>query len=113
VLNSIGKGVLIGVPGGVTNLIKSISHQVLADRLSHMDGRPWSLASNDCQPQIPDYRLLEIVTAKASCEGLQSGAGRPESLAGRPPMGPTGQWLLHTASSCQAHSWVTLILVEF
>jgi hypothetical protein len=32
-----------------------------------------------------------------------SGVGRLGSLAGRPPTGPTRQWPLHTASSCQVH----------
>jgi hypothetical protein len=41
---------------------------------------------------------------KQTRERLQSGAGQPGSLAGRPPFGPTGQWHLHTASSCQVHS---------
>jgi hypothetical protein len=38
---------------------------------------------------------------KQTCEMLQSGASQLGSLAGRPP---TGQWPLHTASSCQVHS---------
>jgi hypothetical protein len=41
---------------------------------------------------------------KSTHERLQSGAGRPGDLAGQPPPGPTGQWPLHTASSCQVHS---------
>jgi hypothetical protein len=90
VLNFISRGVFIGVLGGVTDLIKSVTRQVLAGQPSHVAGRPWSSASTDCQPRIPDYRLLESITTKASCERLQSGAGRPESLAGRSPMGPTG-----------------------
>jgi hypothetical protein len=84
VLNSIGRGVLIGVLGGVADLIKSVTRQVLAGWPSHMAGRPWSSASADYQPRIPDYRLLENITAKASHGRLQSGAGRP-------PMGPTSQ----------------------
>jgi hypothetical protein len=86
-----GERVLLRVPGGVTDLIKSVTRQVLAGQPSHMAGRPWSSASIDCRPRIPDYRLLESVTTKASHERLQSGADRP-------PMGPTGKWLLHTAS---------------
>jgi hypothetical protein len=97
VLNSIDRGVVIGVPGGATDLIMLVTCQVLA-------GQPWSLASTDCQPRIPDYCLLESITVKASFERLHSGADRSESLADWPPMGPTGQWLLHTTSSCQMHS---------
>jgi hypothetical protein len=43
-------GVLIGVPGGVTNLIKSVTRQALADRPSHMAGhgaRPHQLSASD------------------------------------------------------------------
>jgi hypothetical protein len=39
VLNSIGRGVFIGVPGAVTDLIKSVIRQVLADRPSHVAGQ--------------------------------------------------------------------------
>jgi hypothetical protein len=42
---------------------------------------------------------------KPTRERLHSGAGRLGSLASQPPPGPTGQWPLHTASSCQVHSW--------
>jgi hypothetical protein len=42
---------------------------------------------------------------KLTHERLQSGAGRLGGLAGRPPTGPSGQWPLHTTSSCQVHSW--------
>jgi hypothetical protein len=37
---STGRGVLIGVQGGVTDLVKSVTHQVVA-------GRPCGLASTD------------------------------------------------------------------
>jgi hypothetical protein len=47
VLISTSRGVFIGVQGGVTNLVKSVTHQVVADRPSHMAGRPWSSASTD------------------------------------------------------------------
>jgi hypothetical protein len=52
-LNSIGKGVFIGVHGGVTNLIKSVTRQVLAGRPSHVASRPLSLASTNFKLQIP------------------------------------------------------------
>jgi hypothetical protein len=41
---------------------------------------------------------------KPTRERLQSGAGQPGGLAGRPPAGPTGQRPLHTTSSCLVHS---------
>jgi hypothetical protein len=90
VLNSTGRGVFIGVPGEVTDLIKSVRHQVLAGRPSHMANRPWSSGSIDYQPRIPDYRLLGSITTKASRERMQSGVGRPGILSGRPPMGSIG-----------------------
>jgi hypothetical protein len=62
-LISTGRGVFIGVQGGVTDLVKSVTRQVVA-------GRPWSLASTDLQLGIPLYRLLESVTAKSTHERL-------------------------------------------
>jgi hypothetical protein len=78
-------------------LIKSVTRQVLAGRPSHMASRPPSPASTDFKLRIPCYHLLESVPMKQTRERLQSGAGRP-------PPRPTGQWPLHTASSCQVHS---------
>jgi hypothetical protein len=76
------QGVFIGVQGGVTNLIKSVTCQVLAGWPSHVAGWPPSLASIDFQDQIPHYCLLEIVPVKPTRERLQSGAGWPGNLAG-------------------------------
>jgi hypothetical protein len=83
-------GVFIGVQGGVTDFIKSVTRQVLAGRLP-------SPVSTDFKLRIPCYRLLESVPVKQTHERLQSGAGQP-------PPGPTSQWPLHTASSYQVHS---------
>jgi hypothetical protein len=104
ILNSIGRGVFIGIQGGVTDLITSVTRQVLADWPSHVAGRPPSLASTDFKLWIPCYHLLESVSMKQTRERLQSGADRTRSLAGRPPPGPNSQWPLHTASSCLVHS---------
>jgi hypothetical protein len=98
------QGVFIGVQGRVTNLIKSVTHQVLAGRPSHVAEWSPSLASTDIQLWIPCYRLLESVPMKPTHDRLQSGVGWPGSLAGQPPSTPTGQWTLHIASSCQVHS---------
>jgi hypothetical protein len=62
-LNSIDRGVFIGVQGGVINLIKSVTYQVL-------DDRPPSLASTDFKLGIPCYRLLESVPVKQTYERL-------------------------------------------
>jgi hypothetical protein len=67
-------GVFIGLQGGVTDLVKSVSHQVLARLPSHVAKRPWGPASTDFQLQIPCYRILESVAVKSSREMLQSGA---------------------------------------
>jgi hypothetical protein len=40
VLISTGRGVFIGVQGGVTDLVKSVTHQVVVGRPSHEVGRP-------------------------------------------------------------------------
>jgi hypothetical protein len=92
------RGAFIGVPGAITDLIKSIIGQVLAGQPSHMAGRPWGAASTDSRPQVPFHHLLERVTTKET-------HGRLQSAAGRPPTGPTHLWPLHMASSCQVHSW--------
>jgi hypothetical protein len=90
----------MGLQGGVINLVKSITCQVVAGRPSHMAGQPWSSACTDLQLGIPLYDLLVSVTVKPTHERLQGGAGRPGGLASRPPLGPTSQRPLHTASSC-------------
>jgi hypothetical protein len=68
-----------------------------------VDGPP-SPASTDFKLWIPCYRLLESVPVNQTHKRLQSGADWLGSLAGQPPPGPTGQWPLHNASSCQVHS---------
>jgi hypothetical protein len=102
-LISTGRGLFIEVLGGVTDLVKSITCQVVADRPSHVDGWPWTSASTDHELGIPLYRLLESVIVKPNRERLQYGADRPGGLAGQPPPRPTAQWPLHTASSCHVH----------
>jgi hypothetical protein len=76
-LISTGRRVFIGVQGGVTNLVKLVTRQVVAGRPSHMVGRPWSSASTDLQLGIPLYCLLESITVKPTLEMLQGGADRP------------------------------------
>jgi hypothetical protein len=69
VLNSISRGVFIGVLGVVTDLIKSVIRksvfrQVLASQPSHMAGRPSCMAYTDCRPWVPFHNLFESVTTK-------------------------------------------------
>jgi hypothetical protein len=47
VLISTGIGVFIGVQGGVTDLVKSVTHQVVAGRPSHTADRSYGSASID------------------------------------------------------------------
>jgi hypothetical protein len=103
VLISTDRWIFIGVQVGVTDLVKSVTHQVVAGRPSHVAGRPRGPAFSDFRLRIPCYHLLETVTMKPTRERLQSGASRSGGLADRPPPGPTGQRRLHTASSCQVH----------
>jgi hypothetical protein len=98
------QGVFIGVPGVVTNLIKLVIRQVLASRPSHMADRPSSVASTDSRRRVPFHHLLESVTAKETNKRLQSGVSWLGNLARQPPTGPTRQWPLHMASSCQVYS---------
>jgi hypothetical protein len=97
------QGVFIVVPGAVIDLIKSVTRQVLAGWPSHMAVQPSSAASTDSKPQVPFHHLLDSVTTKETLRRLQSGADRLRSLADRPPTGPTCQWPLHMASSCQVY----------
>jgi hypothetical protein len=47
VLISTGRGVFIGVQGGVTDMVKSVIHQVVAGQPSHVASRPCGSASTD------------------------------------------------------------------
>jgi hypothetical protein len=47
VLISTSRGVFIGVQGGVTDLVKSVTGQVMAGRPSHVARRPCVSASTD------------------------------------------------------------------
>jgi hypothetical protein len=110
---STDRGLFIGVQGGVTDLVKSVTCQVVAGRPSHMADRPWSSASTDLQLGIPLYRLLESVTVKRTRERLQGGASRSGGLAGRPPLGPLVNGLYTLPPRARYTLGVTLILVKF
>jgi hypothetical protein len=97
-------GVFIGVTGAVTDLIKSVMHQVFSGRPSHVASWPSSAASTNSRSRVPFHHLWESVIARETYGRLQSGADRPGSLAGQPLTGPTYQWPLHTATSCQVFS---------
>jgi hypothetical protein len=73
---STNRRVFIGVQGGVTDLVKSVTRQVVAGWPSHVASHPWSSASTNLYLGILLYRLLESVTAKPTHERLQGGAGQ-------------------------------------
>jgi hypothetical protein len=95
-VNSISRWLFIGVPGAITDLFKLVTCQALAARPSHVADRPWSTTSTNSRPRVLFYHLLESVTTKETHGRLQSGAGRP-------PIGSTRQWTLHTASLWPVH----------
>jgi hypothetical protein len=70
VLISTGKGVFIAVQGGVTDLVKPLTQQVVADRPSHVAEWPRGLALTDFRLWIPCYRVLESVIMKLTYERL-------------------------------------------
>jgi hypothetical protein len=76
-VNSIDERVFIGVPGVITNLIKSVTREVLAGQPSHVAGQPWGAATTDSRPRVPFHCLLETFTAKETHGRLQSEASRP------------------------------------
>jgi hypothetical protein len=83
ILISTGRRVFIGVQGGVIDLVKSVTRQVVAGRPSHMANQPSSSASTDLHLGIPLYRLLDSVIMKPTHERLQGGADWP-------PLRPSG-----------------------
>jgi hypothetical protein len=104
-----GGGVFIAVQGRVTDLVKSVSCQVVA-------GRPWGPASIDFWLQIPFYRLLKSITVKPTHARLQSGASwpnQPGGLVDRPPASPHVNDICTLPPRVMYIHGVALILVEF
>jgi hypothetical protein len=60
VLISTNRGVFIVVQGGVTNLVKSLTHQVVVGRPSHMAGRPCGSASTAVPFPFSCRRVHEV-----------------------------------------------------
>jgi hypothetical protein len=98
------RGVFLGVPGAVTNLIKSVICQVLAGRPSHMAGRASSTASTDSRPQVPFHRLLG---------GCKVGSASQGVWPADHPLGPHVSGLCTRRPHVRCIPGVTLILVEF
>jgi hypothetical protein len=98
-----GRDVFIGVQGGVTDLIKSVTRQVVAGRLSHMAARPCGLASTDFLQHLGLPLLVETHVHEAVCQ-TDIKHSRPARGFGRPATpGPTSQRPLYTTSLCQVH----------
>jgi hypothetical protein len=105
-LISTGRGVFIGVQGGVTDLVKLVTRQVVADRPSHVASWPWSSSSTDLQLGIPLYHLLESVIVMQPTRGCKVGLASD-------PLGPLVSGLCTLPPHVRYTPWVTLILVEF
>jgi hypothetical protein len=91
------QGVFIGVPGAVTDLIKSVIHQVLAGLAT------WLAGHQAWPPPTLGLGFHSAASWRASPPRKLTG-GHKVGPAGQPPTRPTHQWPLHTASSCQVYS---------
>jgi hypothetical protein len=95
----------MGVQGGVTDLIKSVTHQVLVGQPRHMAGRPPSLASTDFKLWIPCYHLLDCVPMKQTHEMLQSGAAGQGVWSAGHSLGPLVNAFAHSLLVSGAFPW--------
>jgi hypothetical protein len=101
VLFSTGRGVFIGVHGGVTDLVKLVTHQVVAGWPSHVAGRPCGSASTDF---LHHHGLPLLVLTH-----VHEVVGQTDTKPGRLAMGfcrPTTHWAHWSASF--AHSLLVL-----
>jgi hypothetical protein len=96
-------GVFIGVPGEVTDFIKSVISQVLASRPSHMAGRTSSVASVDYMTQVPF-----TTSCRASLRKLAGGCKVGPAVH---PLGPHVSGFCTRPPRVRCIPWVTLILV--
>jgi hypothetical protein len=93
------RGVFIGVNGTSTNLERSVWHQVVIGRPSHLAGRLSGVASTDSGFSS----LCRRVAIKARAELPQTLVGRPRSWAGRSAPRATWPRVWPTWSTCQIH----------
>jgi hypothetical protein len=100
-----GRGVFIGSWGSSTDLVEVVTHQVAADRTSHVAGWPMSSASTNFLHRHSLSLLMQTRVQELLVQSTQKPAGRSRDLTSRPPLRPTGQWPLHTISSCHVHLW--------
>jgi hypothetical protein len=93
------EGVFIGVNGTSTDLERSVWHQVVAGRPSHMNSRPGGAASTDSGFSS----LCRRVATMAQAEPPQTLADRRRSWAGQPAPRPTRPGVYPTWSMHQIH----------
>jgi hypothetical protein len=110
---SLGRGVFIGVQGGVIDLIKSVTCHMLAGQPIHVAGRPSSPASTDFKVWIPCYRLLESMLVKQTREGMQVGSVSQGVWPTGHPLVPLVSGFCTLPPPVKCIPVVTLILVEF
>jgi hypothetical protein len=93
------RGVFIGVNGTSINLERSVWHQVVAGRPSHMVDRPSEASSTDLGFSSSCRRM----STKARAEPPQTLASQSRSWADRLAPGPTPPGVWPTWSTCQMH----------
>jgi hypothetical protein len=93
------EGVFIGVNGTSTDLERSVWHQVVPSRPSHVADRLGGAASTDSGYSSSCRR----VATKVQTEPPQTLAARPRSWAGRLAPGPTRPRVWLTWSTCKIH----------
>jgi hypothetical protein len=93
------EGVFIGLSGTSTDLERSVWHQVVAGRPSHVADRPVGTASTDLGFSSSCRRMV----TKAQAELPQTLAGQTRSWAGWPTPLPTRPRIWPTWSTCQIH----------
>jgi hypothetical protein len=93
------EGVFIGVNGASIDLERKVCSHVVADRPSHVAGRPGGAASIDSGFSTS----CRHVASKAQAEPPQTLAGQPRSWAGRPAPGTTRPGVWPNWSTCQTH----------
>jgi hypothetical protein len=106
-LISTDRGVFIGVQGGVTDLVKSVTCHVVAA------SRPRGSTSTDLQLGIPLYRLMESVTRSQPARGCKVGPADQGVWSTGHPLDPLDSGLCTLPPHVRYNPRVTLILVEF
>jgi hypothetical protein len=112
-VNSIGRGVFIGVPRAITNSIKSVIHQVLASRPSHVVGQPWVAASMTPGIKFHSTAYWRASPPRKHMGGCKVGLASQGVWPADHPLGPHVSGLRTQPSRIRCIPGWTLILVEF